>query len=399
MFFGTAKIRIYRFNDFFVLIWALFLNMEIIEVNNPELQKSFLNIAREIYKDDPNWICPLDNDITSVFDPKKNNYHNHGKCIRWILKNDRGKTIGRIAAFINEKKAYNYPQPTGGCGFFECIDNQDAADLLFDTAKKWLTNHGMKAMDGPVNFGENDMWWGLLVEGFMMPYYGMNYHPPYYKRLFERYGFEPLYEQISNRIEVYKPFPERFTKIAEWVAKKPGYVFEHLDRSRFEKFAGDFMEIYNDAWKDFEHFTPISKITIRETFEKIKVIMDQRLIWFSYVHGEPASMIVIVPDTNELIYNLNGKLDLFGKLKFMFNKMSRRNKRMRAIIMGTKEKFQKHGLESAMFIKLKEYVLPLHQYEELELSWVGDFNNKMLAIHEATGASFSKRHITYRIIF
>jgi hypothetical protein len=110
-------------------------------------------------------------------------------------------------------------------------------------------------------------------------------------------------------------------------------------------------------------------------------------------------MIVIVPDTNELIYNLNGRLNLTGKLKFLFNKMRRRNKRMRAIIMGTKEKFQKHGLESAMFIKLKEYVLPLQQYEELELSWVGDFNDKMLAIHEATGAVFSKRHITYRCVF
>jgi len=373
--------------------------MQIKEVNNSATKKTFLDVARRLYKDDPNWVCPLDNDIEAVFDPARNHFHQHGKCIRWILENDQQQTIGRIAAFINEKKAYNYEQPTGGCGFFECEDNQDAADLLFDTAKQWLEANGMKAMDGPVNFGENDMWWGLLVEGFKMPYYGMNYHPPYYKRLFERYGFEPLYAQISNRIEVYKPFPERFTKIAEWVAKKPGYTFEHLDKTRFEKYASDFKEIYNDAWQDFENFTPISDVTIRETFEKIKIIMDESLIWFAYVNGEPASLVVIVPDTNELIYNLNGKLNWLGKIKFMINKYSRKNKRMRAIIMGTKNKFQKHGLESAMFIKLKEYVLPLNQYDELELSWVGDFNSKMLAIHEATGAVFAKRHITYRCIF
>ena len=131
--------------------------MEIIEVNSTGLKKPFLDIARKIYKDDPNWICPLDNDIASVFDPEKNNYHHHGKCIRWILKDGKGEVIGRIAAFINEKKAYNYPQPTGGCGFFECVDNQDAADLLFDTAKNWLITNGMKAMDGPVNFG-GDCW-------------------------------------------------------------------------------------------------------------------------------------------------------------------------------------------------------------------------------------------------
>lgn len=373
--------------------------MHIIEVTDAHSRRLFLDLPKKIYSNDPNWICPLENDIEAVFDARKNNYHQSGKCIRWILQDDQKKTIGRIAAFINEKKAYNYEQPTGGCGFFECIDSQEAADLLFDTAKSWLLIDGMKAMDGPINFGENDMWWGLLVEGFVVPCYGMNYNPPYYKRLFERYGFTPLYEQISNKIEIYKPFPERFTKIAEWVAKKPGYTFEHLKKNEFDRFARDFKEIYNDAWKSFENFTPITDSTIRETFEKMKIIMDERLIWFAYVNGEPASLVVIVPDTNELIYNLNGKLNAWGKIKFLINKYSRNNKRMRAIIMGTKEKFQKHGLESALIIKLKEYVLPLQQYNELELSWVGDFNSKMIALHEATGATFAKKHITYRIIF
>lgn len=373
--------------------------MEIIEVSNPIQKRAFLQLPKTIYKNDPNWICPLDTDIEAVFDPSRNNYFKWGKCTRWLLQDDQQKTIGRIAAFINEKKAYNYDQPTGGCGFFECIDNQNAADLLLDTAKKWLAANGMKAMDGPINFGENDMWWGLLVDGFVQPFYGMNYHPPYYKRLFERYGFTPLYEQISNRIDVNKPFPERFTKIAEWVIKKPGYTFMHLDQKQFDKFANDFLEIYNDAWQDFENFTPMTFEVIREIFEKMKVIMDEHLIWFSYINDEPVSMVVIVPDTNEYIYNLHGKLNLIGKLKFLINKYSRKNKRMRAVVMGTKQKYQKHGLESAMFIKLKEYVLPLDQYKELELSWVGDFNTKMIALHEATGATFSKKHITYRYIF
>lgn len=373
--------------------------MQIIEVNNAGTKKQFLDLPRRLYKNDPNWICPLDMDIESVFNPLKNSYFEGGKCNRWILKDGGGKVVGRIAAFINNKKAYLTGTPTGGCGFFECTDNQNAADLLFDTAKSWLALNGMKAMDGPINFGENDMWWGLLVEGFAAPYYGMNYHLPYYKRLFERYGFTPLYEQISNSIDILKPFPERFTKIAEWVIKKPGYHFEHLNKKEFHRFANDFKEIYNDAWKDFENFTPITDSAIRETFGKLKIIMDERLIWFAYVNGEPASMIVIVPDTNELIKNLNGHLSVFGKLRFMLNKWIRGNKRMRAVIMGTKTRFQKHGLESAMIIKLKQYVLPLQQYKELELSWVGDFNTKMIALHEATGATFSKKHITYRYTF
>jgi hypothetical protein len=108
---------------------------------------------------------------------------------------------------------------------------------------------------------------------------------------------------------------------------------------------------------------------------------------------------MILPDTNELIDGLNGKLNLAGKLKFVWKKMTTKHKRMRAVIMGTKEKYRNLGLESGLFIKLKEYVLPLGHYEELELSWVGDFNKKMMSIHEATGAVFAKKHATYRYLF
>lgn len=372
--------------------------MQIIPVDNSQLKKDFLHTAKIIYQNDKNWICPLDIEVENVFDPSKNTFFEHGECSRWILKNEKGELIGRIAAFVNEKKAYNYEQPTGGIGFFECINNQQAANLLFDTAKQWLVNKGMKAMDGPINFGENDTFWGLLVEGFTPPSFGMNYHLPYYKSLFEAYGFEKMYEQITNHLAVNKPFPERFTKIANWVAKKPGYTFEHFSSKNADKYISDLMEIYNDAWKDFENFVPIKKETLQESFNSMKPIMDEKLIWFAYLNGEPASFVVIIPDANQMIKGFNGKLGLVEKLKFAYRRWVGVS-RMRAIVMGTKSAYQKHGLESALFIKLKEYVLPLKQYNELELSWVGDFNDKMLAIHEATGATFGKRHLTLRKIF
>ncbi len=373
-------------------------SMTITEVKTKKDKNAFLDTARIIYKNDPVWICPLDIDIEAVFDPKKNNFHKHGKCTRWVLTDDRQQLIGRIAAFINDEKAYNLEQPTGGIGFFECIESKEASVMLFDTAKQWLQQNGMQAMDGPINFGENDKFWGLLVEGYTVPSYGMNYNHAYYKTFFDDYGFKTIYEQITNHLEVYKPFPERFTKIAQWVAQKPGYEFKHLETRNIDKFAEDFMEIYNDAWKSFENFTPINKSTLMESFKQMKAIMDENLIWFVYINGEPAAFVLILPDANQMIKTLNGKLDLLGKLKFLYYRWKGVS-RMRAIVMGTKEKFQKHGLESALFIKLKEYVYPLNQYFELELSWVGDFNDKMLAIHEATGATFGKRHLTMRCLF
>jgi hypothetical protein len=372
--------------------------MIITEVSNPKEEQAFLDLVRKIYADDPNFICPLDKDVEATFHPETNSFFQHGSCIRWILSNEKGEHIGRIAAFINDKKAFQHEVPTGGIGYFECIDDQQAANLLFDTAKAWLSNKGMKAMDGPINFGENDTFWGLLVEGFTTPSYGMNYHKPYYHELFKNYGFEKEYEQITNHLDLRIPFPERFTKIAEWVAGKEGYRFEHLKVSEFDRYAADFMEIYNDAWQGFENFVPLNKDIVMDSFRKMKLIMDEKLIWFAYVNNEPVSFVVILPDANQLIKSFNGKLGLWQKIQFVYNKW-KGVRRMRAVVMGTKIAFQKHGLESALFIKLKHYVIPKNQYDELELSWVGDFNDKMIAIHQATGATFGKRHLTMRKIF
>ena len=381
------------------LYTGLFKNrMTILEVTDSKTNKAFLDVARAIYKEDENWVCPLDMDVEAVFDPQKNNFHQFGKCIRWILKDDAGKLIGRIAAFINNKKAHNYEQPTGGIGFFECINSQEAANLLFDTAKNWLQQSGMQAMDGPINFGENDTFWGLLVEGFAPPSYGMNYHLPYYRNLFENYGFTTLYQQITNQLSPRVPFPARFEKIARWVRQKPGYEFKHFRVKEIEKFAADFVEIYNDAWADFENFVPINHHTLLESFNKMKPILDEKLIWFAYVNGEPAAFNIVLPDANEMLKPLKGKLNLIGKLIFAYRRW-KGVKRMRAIVMGTKKKFQNHGLESALFITLGDYVLPLDQYDTLELSWVGDFNEKMLALHHSMGATFANKHLTMRCIF
>jgi hypothetical protein len=171
-----------------------------------------------------------------------------------------------------------------------------------------------------------------------------------------------------------------------------------LKAKDIDKFAADFIDIYNDAWKYFENFVPITHATIAESFKKMKPLMDENLIWFAYINNEPVSFLIVLPDANPMIKPLNGKLNLVGKLKFLYNKWKGVS-RMRAIVMGTKQKFQNHGIESALFITLGEYVLPLNQYTELELSWVGDFNEKMIAMHNSMGAVFGKKHLTMRYIF
>lgn len=372
--------------------------MHIIEVTTAQLAKEFINLPATIYKNDPDWISPLHNDIEAVFNPQLNNFYNHGICCRWLLK-DGDRCIGRIAAFINKEKAYSNPQPTGGIGFFECIENTEAAFLLLNTGRDWLKHHGMKAMDGPINFGENDKYWGLLVEGFKPPSMGMNYNPPYYQEIFEAYGFQKQYDQLTNLLDLHIPFTERFTRIADWVMKKPGYRFEHLDIRRFEKYAADFAEVYNNAWHGFEGFAPIQMETIRESFRQMKPIVDEKIIWFVYHNDEPIAFILCLPDINQVLRHLNGKMNLWGKLKFLWYKKTTKIDRIRIIIMGCKKQYQNHGIESAIVRNLQLEVKKQPAIRFVELAWVGDFNKKMLAIHEATGAQKDKVHRTYRYIF
>ncbi|MCF8227485.1 MAG: GNAT family N-acetyltransferase [Bacteroidales bacterium] len=373
--------------------------MKIIEVKDKKDARKFLDVVDNIYTGDENYIRPLDIEVENVFTPDKNVFFTHGDACRWYLENEQGKTVGRVAAFINEKKAYNYNQPTGGMGFFECIRDKDAAFLLFDQCKKWLENKGMKAMDGPINFGENDNFWGLLVEGFTPPSYGMNYHPSYYKEFFEEYGFKPYFEQVTNKLDLTVPFPERFWKIAEWVLRKPGYECKHFKYSEAEKFITDLKSVYDEAWKFHENFTPINKEDLYKQLEKAKPILIEEFIWFAYFEGKPIAFLVMFPDANQIFKYFGGKLNFWNKLRFLILKNQKKISRTRITVMGVVPEFQRKGIESAIFKHMHPVMKKRPQYTEIELSWVGDFNPKMRALHDAVGGDFSKRHITYRIVF
>ena len=168
------------------------------EVVTPALEREWLDLPKKIYKGNRNWGCPLDTDIRKVFDPARNEQFADGEAVRWVVRNRAGEVVGRIAAFYNREKAALEEQPTGGCGFFESIDDQQVADLMFDASRMWLASRGMEAMDGPINFGQRRDWWGLLVEGYeFQPLYKNPYNPPYYKELFENYGFKNYFNQHS----------------------------------------------------------------------------------------------------------------------------------------------------------------------------------------------------------
>ena len=375
--------------------------MQLSEVTNQHQAREFLQVNVEINKKDPNYIRPLDKDIEEVFDPKKNKAFRFGEATRWILKDDDGKLIGRIAAFANKKyRNKGDDVPVGGIGFFDCINNQQAADMLFDVAKHWLASKGMEAMDGPINFGERDRWWGLLVEGFQPPVYCLNYNAPYYKELFENYGFKNFYNQICFGIDPTKEISPKIISRHAHLAVDPAYSAGYLKKNKLEKYAADFATVYNKAWAGHGGLKELKKDQVVLMFKKMKPVMDEKIIWFAYHNEDPIGIFTNIPDLNQWFKYLNGKFDFWHKLKFLWVKMTKPNKKFTGIVFGIVPEFQGKGVDAFMINEAKLVIQPLNQYKEYEMQWIGEFNPKMINVAENFGDTYrSRKLVTYRYLF
>lgn len=375
--------------------------MKLIEVNTPELAQEFLMVQVRMYKQDPNYIRPLDKDVNNVFDPKKNKLLRDGEVIRWILQDDKGKSIGRVAAFINKKTMNANEQPTGGMGFFDCINDQAAANMLLDACRDWLQERGMEAMDGPINLGERDKWWGVLIDGFYQPTYCMPYNFPYYQQLLETYGFQLFFKQYTYYRTVHDEIPEKYRVKAERVLADENYHFQHLDKKNLPKYTSDFREVYNKGWAKHEGVKPMTEAQAAAIMKQLKPILDERIIWFAYYKNEPVGFFIAIPELNQLFKYNNGKLDLWGKLKFLFNRWRGACKTMYGIVFGITPEHQGKGVEAAMIVSAGNKVInnPSIPYYDLQMNWIGDFNPKMMNLVEQLGSRIYKTHATYRYLF
>jgi len=374
--------------------------MQLTEVSDKRTAKEFLDVNVLVNKNDPNYIRPLDKDIDEVFDPEKNKAFRHGEAIRWILKDEDGKLIGRIAAFTNKKyKNKGDDVPVGGIGFFDCINDQNAADMLFDVAKHWLMQRDIQAMDGPINFGERDRWWGLLVEGFEPPVYCLNYNPPYYKELFENYGFKNFFNQHCYALKVMERVQDKFYARHALIAQDPDFSAHHIKKSQLEKFAKDFTIAYNKAWAKHGGMKELSLPVVLKLFQTMKPIMDEKVCWFVYYKKEPIGIWVNLPDLNQWFKYLNGKFDLFSKLKFLWVKATKKCSRFTGVVFGIVPEFQGIGLDAYIIVEGAKIIQFKLDYESYEMQWIGDFNPKMINIGESLDTYRSRKLITYRYLF
>ncbi len=361
----------------------------------------FHRVPWVIYKDDDNWIPHLKQDIEAKFERKKNKYYDGTNAVRWILFDNDGNLIGRIAAFVHPKTAYTQKQPTGGIGFFECINDQKAADRLFDTAVDWLKGKGMEAADGPINFGERDQFWGLLIKNFTSPpTYGMNYNPEYYVELFENYGFKIYFKQFMYHRSMYVPAQDVFVRKAERIRKDEKFYCESVRGKSIEQIANDFLIVYNKAWgrahKDFKEMSPEQAYKIMKSMDPVK---DEDITIFAYYDGDPVGFYINLPELNQIFKHVHGNLNWIGKLIFLYHMWRKTPTTMYGLVFGVVPEWQNKGVEGAMIKYAEEYVVPLNRYHDTVLTWIGDFNQKMLKVCENLNAEQYRTFATYRLLF
>ena len=376
--------------------------MQLVEVGDQNTQREFLELPVRLYKGEKNWIRPLDQDVESVFDPKKNKLFRHGEAIRWVLRDANGGTIGRVAAFTNKKTSQKEDQPTGGLGFFECVKDQKAANILLDACREWLLARGMEAMDGSVNFGDRDRWWGLLAEGHEYePNYCMPYTFPYYLELFENYGFQLYFKQFTYGRKVKEGgVSEKIQARAERLLADPKYDFRHAEMQNMDKYAEDFRTVYNKAWVKHKGVGEMTKTQVDSIFKKLKPVMDPKIMMFGYYDGEPVAFFLNIPELNQIFKHVDGNLNWWGKLLFLYHKWRGTCTKMLGIVFGVVPSHQGKGIESAMAIAISRYVWTSKSpYLDFEMNWIGDFNPKMIRIAEEVGGKVHKVHHTYRYLF
>ena len=374
--------------------------MKLVAVHDKRSLNDWMRLPWRIYRNDPNWIPHLKQDVAKVFDPGKNKLLRDGEAERWVLYDDAGVPIGRVAAFINAKTAHTEAQPTGGMGFFECINDQKAADILLDASRDWLKERGMEAMDGPINLGDRNMFWGLLVENFTdPPLYGTNYNPPYYKDLLERYGFQEYFKQLFFKRSALEGVSPLFHRKYRQLMNEPGYRVTDARGRSVAQIAEDFRTVLNAAWVDHDNFKPMEQATALKIVKSMKPVMDPRLVVFVYHDDRAIAMYISLPELNEIFRYVNGDLNWWGKLKFLWHKRTGTVKNMTGIVFGVAKEYQGKGFEGVLIVYAEKHIVEKKLYRDTVLTWIGDFNPKMIRVCQNLGAENYRTLATYRYLF
>jgi len=364
------------------------------KVENEQDRMKFIKLPWSIYKGDPFWVPPLIFDVRKNLDPAKNPFFKHAEVALFIAEKD-GIDVGRIAAIKNDNHNNFHKDKAGFFGFFESIDDEEVSDLLLDEACKWVKDKGFDEILGPVNPSTNDEC-GLLVDGFdSYPVFLMPYNPRHYESKITGFGFEKtkdLYAYyIPSEVINDAKLMAKLERMSGLIKKRSDVTTHKLDMKNLASEIRKIEEIYNSAWEANWGFVPITTAEFDYMAESLKMIVDPDLVMFAEVGGVPAGFTLSLPDFNQVLKKMNGRLLPFGFLKILMGK--KKIDFLRVIIMGVKPEFQKKAIDSVFYLETIKNGNK-NGYTGAEISWVLEDNMPMRMTAEKLGARIYK---TYRI--
>jgi hypothetical protein len=363
---------------------------QIEEVRNERDLKAFVRFPWQIYRGDRFWVPPLIKDQILKFSPK-HPFYSHAE-MNLLLAKRAGVIVGRIAGIIDRHYVEFHREKVGFFGFFESIPDPEIAELLLARVAGWLRGRGMEKMIGPMNPSTNDEC-GLLVEGFdSSPCLMMPYNPRYYPSLLEGFGLKKAMDLYAYLMEESSFSQDRLNRFALKLGRKePQLRVRPVSLRNLDRDLKIIKDIYNHAWSANWGFVPMTEEEIEFFAKNMKPLVVPDLVLFAYWGDEPVAFSVSLPDYNEVLKRLNGRLGVLGILKFLY--FSRKIKAIRVMLLGVKGTFQKKGAEALLYVET--FRRGTHKgYHRAECSWVLEDNVLMQRGLEAIGGKCYK---TYRI--
>ncbi len=368
--------------------------IEVVEVESASQLRKFIAYPNTLYKDDPNYVAPLTSERLEFFDFKKNPFYRSAKAKLFLAKQN-GQIAGRIATCVNFNHNEFHGEQTGFFGFFDCPDNYEIASMLLKVAMITLKREDMEKMRGPMSFSTNHEC-GFLIEGFdSPPVVMMPYNQAYLPKLAERFGLKKAMDLLAYKLISNDPIPERVQTVADRMRRRAGITLRSINMSDFDNEARRINSIYRDAWEKNWGFVPMTEEEFFHMARQLKQIIDPNLVIIAEHEGKPVAFSLAVPDVNQALIHLNGKLLPVGLLKLLWHtKIRNKIDGARIIMLGVMPRFQKRGIDSMLYVSTYQRGVE-RGYAWAELSWILETNDLMRRGAEQLGAKMYKR---YRIV-
>ncbi len=357
-------------------------------------RRAFVDLAWDVYRDDPAWVPPLKDEVHGLLNPKKNPWFEHARAQLWLAEQD-GRVVGRISAQVDELVLEHMGAGTGQWGMLEALD-ADAAAALIATAEGWLRGQGMTRALGPVSISIWDEP-GLEIEGFdQPPTVMMGHHRPAYRNWIEAAGYAKARDLLTYEVDIANWSDPMIDRLIAAGNRNKRIRIRTVDKANFDRDARIILELLNDAWSDNWGFVPLTEAEIAYAGKKLKPIIFEPLVRIAEVDGEPAAFMITLPDINELIRDLDGRLFPFGWAKLLWRLRKPRTTRVRVPLMGVATRL--HGTRIAtqlafmLIEQCRRAAVADFGVKTGEFGWILEDNKGMLSIAELPSARINHRY-------